>query len=158
MHHLLACLIICLLPLTPIPPLAAPVADTALVRLSGPARIAVYPTLPDASHGCNLRLRRYWDGTLAWVGCPSLACGELLNCDNKEDDTTLWCECSDGGSNPNYLCLGIATQDPETGEITGYTCIKQNCAAPNACQRRSFIGPIPEFGWEDFYTCECDLY
>lgn len=113
--------------------------------------LETYSPVRQLATGCTANLRKYSDGTLAFMGCPTIQCAQG-SCTAVESATTIHCECGDS-ADPMYLCLSVVTQDKDTGEVTGYVCIQQICS--NECD--TVIPAPPPAGHPpiDFAACDC---
>jgi hypothetical protein len=98
--------------------------------------------------GCTPGLQKFEDGDIAWVGCPTWACGATDACQIDGSHFTS-CKCRDEGWQ-GVLCQGVVVYD-EWGLVIDWDCFVQQCDTtdPARCTKLT----APPVG--QFYTCDC---
>jgi hypothetical protein len=114
-------------------------------------RLEAYASLRRNTAGCTAVLRRYSDGTVSFVGCPTYSCDQDT-CDPEAGAQIVWCACEKVGDD-RYLCLSVVVFD-QAGSVLGWECIQQQCAGDCADNPAPVVGPgDPPV---DFYACDCE--
>lgn len=114
-------------------------------------RLDAYSSLRRNSAGCTAVLRKYSDGTVSFVGCPTYSCDQDT-CDPQAGEWIVWCAC-EKVEDDRYLCLSVVVFD-EVGSVVGWECIHQQCAGDCAENPEPVVGPNdPPV---DFYACDCE--
>ncbi|MBL8734517.1 MAG: hypothetical protein JNN13_19225 [Planctomycetes bacterium] len=107
--------------------------------------------------GCTPTLRKWYDGSISWGGCPNAQCTDFgCVADGSDSDEMLSCHCQDGG--PGVKCKGVVIFS-EWGLVVDWDCPR--ASAPNGCPAilscvKQEDPEAPESNYVAFATCSCE--